>query len=324
MTCTRAIAGFLFVLFYLFIFGCSSMQKKDVAVVIEQEIVLDSLPSGSGMVVREDMAWVISDDATGIYALSLTDGTYNKIPFQQYDSSILRIPKPMKPDLESAAMGSINGKDYILAFGSGSIPINRDSALLFDPATKQARFINLGDLYNTLKQKAQLDSGQLNIEAAVITSDHLYLLNRGKNILFSLDWPEFSRHITAPQHQQVPDIKYQKVQLPVANGLYAGFSGACALDKDRILFSASLEDTRDWVADGAVYGSYIGVLNIKEGKVKVEAIAPVMNAAGLTVKDKVESIDVTRRNSDGSIQLVAIVDNDDGTSKLMKLKLSYK
>jgi hypothetical protein len=300
------------------------MQKKDIVVVIEQEIVLDSLPSGSGMVVQEDRAWVISDDATGIYTLSLADGSYSKIPFQQYDSSILRIPKPTKPDFESAAMGSINGKDYILAFGSGSIPINRDSALLFDPATKQARFINLGGLYNALKQKAQLDSGQLNIEAAVITSDHLYLLNRGKNILFSMDWAQFSKYLTAPQDQQLPAIKFQHVQLPVANGLNAGFSGACSLDDDHILFSASLEDTRDWVADGAVYGSYIGLLDVKRDKVTVESIAPLKNVAGLTVKDKVESLDIIHRDSEGSIRLVAIVDNDNGTSKLMKLKLSYK
>ncbi|RYD59049.1 MAG: hypothetical protein EOP56_02120 [Sphingobacteriales bacterium] len=297
------------------------MQNKDIEVIIESNVVLDSLPSGSGMVVAGSNAWIICDDATGLYSLSLAGDQYHKIAFPQYDTTVYRIPKPVKPDFESAAMGQVNGKDHILAFGSGSLSPHRDSLLLFDPSSEHIRFVSLEPFYNALRQRAQLDSGELNIEGAVITKDHLYLLNRGRNLLFSVSWPQFKKHIEGAS--ELPAFTIHKVALPVSSGLQAGFAGACSLDDNNILFSASLEDTRNSIADGAIYGSYIGILGIDKDSAQVKAITQLKDASGKAVMDKVESLDVIRKNADKSIQLAAIVDNDDGSSKLLILYLSY-
>lgn len=312
--------GFLSVCIVLI--SCSSQHTNELSATIEREIVLRTLPSASGMVINGDSAWIACDDATGLFSLSLRDGSYRKLPFPQYDTGIYRIPKPVKPDFESAAKARIGNNDYILAFGSGSITPYRDSLLIFDPQELEpVRKVSLAAFYNALRQQARLGPGELNVEAAVITPQYLYLLNRGKNLLFTIGWKNFEAYITAPSAKNIPVITYQALQLPVSdNGLAAGFSGACALGDGSLLFSASLEDTRSTTADGAVYGSYIGILSVNN-RAMIEAITPLKDPLQQLVMDKVESLDIAGKSADGSLKVYAVVDNDDGSSKLLTIKI---
>lgn len=315
-------------LFYFLICGLSCIccacnrNTGQLSLQVEKIVELDSLPSGSGMVVSGDTAWIIGDDATGVYRLSLSDYNYIKIPNGQYDSTLYRIPKPVKPDFEAAAMGQWKGWDYLLAFGSGSVPVYRDSLLVVD--TRQATIttkVSLSGFYTALKYRHGLDSATLNIEGAATTNKYLYLLNRGRNLLFRIDRKTFEQYISAPDDEHIPEALGEEIELPVSNGLKAGFSGATMLDDHTLLFSASLEDSPDHIADGAVLGSYIGLLDLSGDKAKLLAITMLKDNAGNALKDKIESVEIVGKYPDGAMKLIALVDNDVGSSKLMVLKL---
>lgn len=301
--------------------ACKSNADR-ISLQVEKVVVLDSLPSGSGMVLSGDTAWVFSDDATGIYRLSLTDYTYQQIPYGHYDSKIYRIPKPVKPDLEAVAYGVWQGREYLLSFGSGSVPAYRDTLFIFDKTNGMlVQRVSLSGFYTALKYKHGLDSATLNIEGAAMTGKYLYLLNRGRNLLFRIDRKPFEQYIAGTDEVHVPEATAEAITLPVADGLQAGFSGATMLDNNTLLFSASLENITSNVADGTVMGSYIGTLDVSSDKAKLPAITMLKNKAGRALKDKIESLEVAGKYADGPLKLIALVDNDDGSSKLIILKL---
>ena len=84
------------------------MDKK-LTVKIEGEKLLDSIPSGSGITLWNDSLFIITDDAPYIYRISLDDYGYSRTLLRGYDSADYRIPKPVKPDFETAAISSALG-----------------------------------------------------------------------------------------------------------------------------------------------------------------------------------------------------------------------
>ena len=48
--------------------------------IIEEEMSLKGIPSASGMVIKDTMAYIICDDATGVYQLNLRGYKQYKIP----------------------------------------------------------------------------------------------------------------------------------------------------------------------------------------------------------------------------------------------------
>ena len=102
-------------------------------------------------------------------------------------------------------------------------------------------------------------------------------------------------------------------------GFSAGFSAACSFNKDYFLFCATVEKVNNWVDDGAVAGSYIGLADFN-GKVKF--ITPLKDN-GKMIKQKIESIEIKDRKENGSLDIYAIADNDDGKSTWYLLRLIF-
>src|SRR5689334_20280824 len=111
--------------------GCRNKQPTQM-LIIEEEKLLNSIPSASGLVIENDTAWIVGDDATSIYRLNLTSFEQQKIPLKGFPADQYRLPKPVKHDLECANLISYNNKQYLLAFGSGTLPPYRDSVLLMN------------------------------------------------------------------------------------------------------------------------------------------------------------------------------------------------
>ena len=116
-----------------------------------------------------------------------------------------------------------------------------------------------------------------------------------------------------------PEATFQKIKLPAINGREARLSGACTLNDRQILFSASVEDTPDWTKDGPVLGSFIGSYNIN--RKTVDACYLLQDVTGKPMKEKIESLDILHSQESEAISIVAVSDDDNGISKLFRLRI---
>ncbi len=123
--------------------GCRE-KPHTTMLIIEEEKLLDSIPSASGIVIDGDMAWIVGDDATGVYRLNLTSYQQHKISLLGFSAEQYRLPKPVKPDFECANLVNWNNKQYLVAFGSGSLAPYRDSILLLNIADDNDQANNSG------------------------------------------------------------------------------------------------------------------------------------------------------------------------------------
>ncbi len=111
-------------------------------------------------------------------------------------------------------------------------------------------------------------------------------------------------------------MQIQKFVLPVIDGFTASFSGACTYKKDHFLFSATVEKTSNWVDDGEVAGSFLGLAHINGSVIQV---VPLKNKDGKMIKEKIESIEWIKSSNKESL-IYAISDNDNGKSTWFILK----
>jgi len=301
-----------------FIFsGCSDKNIEE-SLTIESETILDSIPSGSGLAIHNDIVYIIGDDATGVYTLNPENLSQSKTAIPGFVYSEYRQPKETKHDFESATLISWQNKQFLLAFGSGSKKNFRDSLLVFNINNhNDQRIFSLTQFYGELQRQTVTDPSQWNVEGSTVTSQDLLLCNRGNNLIIKLPLKEFLEYVL-DDHPTLPNASYHQVKLPMIDDKEARFSGMCTFNDSIILFCASVEDTPDWIQDGPVMGSYIGIYSISENKLVASFL--LKDKQGKVLKEKIESIDILNRDSE-SISLLAIADNDNGSSKLFRLRL---
>lgn len=311
---------------YLYIFtiitfltaGCRDKQPTQMLIIEEQKL-LDSIPSASGLAIENDTAWIVGDDATSIYRLNLTSFEQQKIPLKDFDAQQYRLPKPIKHDLECANLISYNHKQYLLAFGSGSLEPYRDSVLLLNTKdTADQQLISVQPFYKELQRLTGTDSAQWNIEGSTLAGDSLIICNRGNNMLISFHADSFMHYLLFAG-TPIPAIAFHKANLPQIEGKEARLSGICTLDETHLLFSAAVEDTPDWVSDGPILGSFVGIYSLKEKKVLASHL--LRDKQGAVTIQKLESIDIVSKKG-GTVTCIAMADNDNGTSGLFRLKLT--
>lgn len=298
------------------------------------EIVLPQLPSASGIEIIGHTAYVISDDAPFLYLLdAATLAPTGQIQLFETDAfGTGRIPKAAKPDLESmAAVVSPTGAAGLLLCGSGSRP-NREVGYyvaLPAPGIPQPAFgqpLDLSALYAPLR--TQLPAGaQLNIEAAATTAAELLLLQRGVGggpaQLFALPLAATLAHLLNESGAPAPaPNRVLTFQLPPIDGHSAGFSGATFVN-GTLFVTASVEATADAVLDGAVLGSFIGVVNLET---QTATFARLAWADGRLYRGKVEGLAVRRTLGPGQLELLLVTDDDLGgsTAVVAELRLAVE
>jgi hypothetical protein len=300
----------------LSLIGCRQTPGNNL--IIEFERTFDSIPSASGIVIKNTSAYIVCDDGTGIYHINLKDFSQNKIliaglPFNKY-----REDKSVKHDFESASLIQWQDKEYLAALGSGSGSNARDSMLLISTADyADQKIYPLDKFYKQLQLVTSTGSTQWNIEGITIVNDSIVILNRGNNLLITCGLNSFFSFLMNRQ-DSFPQVKVHKIQLPFIEQHEARFSGICTIDKGHLLFCASVEDTPDWTKDGPVLGSYFGIYSLKENKVIATYL--LRDKQNQIVREKIESVDMLQNGPDDLIFLAA-GDNDNGTSKLFQMKL---
>jgi hypothetical protein len=288
---------------------------------ILSETVLPQLPSASGVEIIGATAYVVSDDAPFLYMLdAATLAPAGQVQlFETADFGTGRIPKASKPDLESmAAIAGPGGVAGLLLCGSGSRP-NREIGYFvgLPPAGASAapRFVQRLDLSALYAQlRAQLPPGTtLNIEAAATSANELLLLQRsvggGPAVLFALPLDVLT-HLFEPRWPAPTPVRMLAFELPVLEGYAAGFSGATFVN-NKLFVTASVEAAADAVADGAVLGSFVGVVDLGAQKASFARLAW---ADGRAYLGKVEGLAVRRTLAPGHLELLLVTDDDRGGS----------
>jgi hypothetical protein len=280
---------------------------------------LTEIPSASGIEVMGETIYVMSDDSPWLFKLNNKFELVEKLQIGDIDAAVAgKIPKSRKQDLEAMTTFGSN----ILLFGSGSKSPQRDVMVQIDIENSGTiKKYSLVEFYNHLCSAAQLDRSELNIEAAVIIEKTLYLFNRGKNRIFKLDVTKFFSHVE--NNAPVPSLEICSATLPFLNGIESGFSGAAlSLDAKYIVFTASVENTPNWVDDGEILGSFVGIFPLDEfGASCNPGCIAITDLARNILKIKVESVAVQKSASPNTLRLLMVTDNDGDSSELIEAEI---
>lgn len=290
------------------------------------EVTLPNLPSASGVEIIGDTAYIIGDDSPWLYMLNAV----TLVPVGQvqlFDTAGFatgRIPKADKPDLEcTVALTWPDGRAGVLVLGSGSRPLREVGWFVPATATPTPQKIDLAPLYALLHEHLPPSLGVLNLEAAAATATELLLFQRTVGRadaagLFRLPLAATLRFLVEPG-APAPTIAVGWFSLPEINGCPAGFSGA-TLVENQLFVTASVENTPDAVLDGAVLGSFVGVVNLQTLTANFARLAW---ADGRIYQGKVEGIAVRQLHA-GQAELLLVTDDDAGGSTAATAHLLLK
>lgn len=283
---------------------------------ILSENQIPGLPSASGVEIIGPTAYVIGDDSPFLYLLdAATLAVLSRVALFETDAfGTGRIPKATKPDLEAmTALTWPDGRAGVLVLGSGSTPARATG--WFVPVSGEAPVrVALAPLYTLLA--AQLPAGvALNLEAAAASATELLLFQRTVGradaaLLFSLPLAATLAFLTGAAGAVLPPVHQLVFALPLLDGCPAGFSGATFVD-GRLFVSASVENTADAVLDGAVLGSFVGVVEVAAGRATLARLAW---ADGRPYVGKVEGLAVRRQLAPNQFELLLVTDDDAGGS----------
>lgn len=296
------------------------------ALLLQNMIATDHLSSGSGIAVSGDSLYLVGDDAPYIFKMHQRNMEGRSINILQHHGSGKRIPKPVKPDLESCLLTPINGKEHLIAFGSGGLSPYRDSLLVVPTKDEQQLFkVSMQPLYDSIAILSNSERKEINIEGSALVNNQLVLLNRGKNFIITLPWNEMADYIYSKATTPLPGISILKLSMPDVDGYPVGFSGACALNGNQLLFTASVEKTTDYISDGEVLAGYIGILEITgNSTVELIQLEPLKNERGELLPIKIESIDIIGNNNSFPLNAIAVADNDNGETLVMNIRINRK
>ncbi|QNH61233.1 DUF6929 family protein [Hymenobacter sediminicola] len=299
---------------------------------IIRQLELPNLPSASGVEILGETVYIIGDDSPYLYrfgAAELQPGQTITL-FDTAHFSAGRIPKTLKPDLEclTALTDARTGETGLLVFGSGATAAREGGFWVpvgGKPAGATVYPVALGPLYTRLREL--LPAGiTLNLEAIAASPTELLLFQRtvgaaAGNFIFRLPLPATLDHL---HHRvpQLPPVQAQHFSLPQIEGKPAGFSGA-SFYEGKLFVTASVEDTIDAVLDGAVLGSFVGVLNPQNPAASLASFALLQLPDGKPYRGKVESVAVRRTLGTGHYELLLVTDDDQGgsTAVLVEVQL---
>ncbi|GAA3955619.1 hypothetical protein GCM10022406_41290 [Hymenobacter algoricola] len=274
-------------------------------------------------------AYIVGDDSPFLYCLDLQNlAITDRITlFDTTEFGTGRIPKLLKPDLEClTVLTTPTGETGLLLCGSGATAAREVGYWVTFAANSRVaavRPLALGGLYAALR--TALPPGVvLNLEAAAASATELLLFQRtvgtgSGNLVYRLPLPATWDFLLG-QTTQVPAFRSQLYQLPTIDGRPAGFSGATMFE-EQLFITASVEDTADAVADGAVLGSFVGVLSA-EPPLQSVVLTRLELPDGQPYRGKVESIAVYRRLAPARWEMILVTDDDAGGSTALVVELS--
>lgn len=302
--------------------GCAEEPAMDVSVMSRQ--VLRDVKSASGLEVMDKTLYVIGDNSPWLYKINnlyKVEGRQPIAPVEGLEDGV--IPKSNKPDFEAMAIAEkANGKEFFI-FGSGSKSPQRDKMITVSLENGEVKSYSLEPFYKKLKETAHLTDESLNIEGAIVKDGELFLFNRGENLILKYELEDLEDYLAGNRDTPSPEVFL--IELPEIKGIKAGFSGAALVPgEDKALFTASVEDTEDWIKDGEVLGSFVGMIPLKRLKNGLRPDCVRLADNGKPLNIKVESLAVFYPTLHDDLRLLLVTDSDGGDSELLEANLSWR
>ena len=310
-------AGIMRLISLLIFIGCTMPHQPQLSLLSAKD--LQGFSSASAIEFSKDRIYLIGDDSRH---LLIADKDYNVIDtIVLFPGESLRIPKKDKADLEATTIYEYNGKEYLIAAGSGSTS-EREDFFIFP--LNEPRHFEKRNRHHFYKAMKDFGIPIVNIEGLATVGNQLIFANRAnltqRDNYFLCASPEFLFEDTAFTAHKV------RLELPADDDLLKGISGLAYIPElDLLLFTASVELTANAIDDGAIGDSYLGYINWFSKHMYQEVIKPdtLINLSSFhpTFKnEKVESVCVESVGSEIILHLVA--DNDDGTSTIFKMSMA--
>jgi hypothetical protein len=286
-------------------------------VVLTGSARLPDYPSASGVEFFRDKIYIIGDDAPQVMVLDSNFHPVDSFALTPYPGK--KIPKNIKPDLESMALvkTGVNWKFFIA--GSGSFDPFRNMAWLVDPMTKTIDSIRLDTFFNRLKAYGL---AELNIEGAVSTPGAFIFSNRG-HLSYRHNHLVMTSHRFWEKQVQAP-VTLIRMGVNTDTSQFSGVSGlAYAQKSDALVLTVSTEATASTFEDGAIGKSYLWIVRNISSKRNWKAINPDRIIDLDTVDpafkgQKIESVTIVKETKK-FMHLVLVADNDNGSSSLFRL-----
>lgn len=285
-------------------------------------VELTDVPSASGIEYVGGEYYAIGDNAPWVFVLDRSFKLTSKFSLGTYSATEGGVmTKSAKHDFEAMTEIDMNGNTYLFIFGSGSKQPYRFEGKLIDVANREVvKTYSLQKFYEILRDEAKLNPEEFNIEAAATVNGQLYLFNRGKNRIIVANMEHFFEYING--ESEALKLKSYSIDLPRINDIKAGFSGAVGDSRnERILFTASVENTDDWVQDGEILGSFIGVIDIKNLQQHYAPETVQIKSENGKIDFKAESISFSESKGD-TYKCAVVTDNDGGHSELLQIDVS--
>ena len=269
------------------------------------------------MEIIDDVAYVIGDDSPWLFRLDAATlaPLEHVLLFDTDAAGPFRLSKLDKPDLECmAAVVWPDGRSGLLLLGSGSRPNRARGWFVPTGPGPRPEALDLAPLYARLQPL--LPAGAvLNLEAAATSETELLLFQRTVGradaaLLFRLPLAATLALLAGGGVGEAPAVALLPFELPLIDGCPAGFSGATFVH-ERLVVTASVEDTADAVLDGAVLGSFVGVVDLTAG---TATFARLVWADGRAYHGKVEGLAVRHAGRNGRWELLLVTDDDAGGS----------
>jgi len=150
----------------------------------------------------------------------------------------------------------------------------------------------------------------LNLEAAATAPTELVLLQRpvggGPALLFIMPFTITLAHLFNTHEPAPIPTRVLTFTLPTIAGYAAGLSGATYLN-GQLLVTASVEATHDAVADGAMLGSFMGIINLSVPS--SATFARLTWPDGCIYLGKVEGLAVRKHLTPTCIELLLVTDD---------------
>jgi hypothetical protein len=289
---------------------------------IKEHLHLSGIASGSAMEWVNDRFFVFGDDSPNFVVY-----THNWLPLEtidlpEQDTAVVRIPKAVKHDIESAFAVQSDDIYTLYALGSGSVPEFRDKVFQINYNTLtgeiEVQMINANAYYDKLR--TMLPAGnELNIEGAAICNNRLMLAQRGhlkqENYLLQM---HFNKENT---YSAQTDVSIS-APIPLPEGLKgAGISGLFyESEENRLWFCGAIEATRSTYDDGEIRGSFIGYFTSADTANPEIGAWAMIDLAEDKEPVKIESIVIMNKMDDRYL-FGAVADDDLGGTAAFLLEL---
>lgn len=233
------------------------------------------ITAASGLVHSNNTLYVVSDDERGIISLKL-DLTEKAVLHSFGGKRLSEDPakrKKEKPDYECIALFS----NSLLLIPSGSTP-TRDQAALVNLDDFKIESLSFKNSYQYLSKHIP----ELNIEGAVISGDHIILLQRGNgakkfNAIIELKLEDLL-------NDHLNQIKITPVDLGSHNNINLGFTDA-TIHNGHIYFLSVGEASGSTYHDGQFEGAFLGIMGFDGMIQKLDPLQIYFKPEGLTIID---------------------------------------